>query len=523
MITPVDQKRLRLILLLVYAVSVTTSFLFCFIKLNALGYHTRDFPFYLQFGAKVFSPSLTNIYSINPYGYNALGFDGIEGMSSLFQTIHLEPIKFVYGVLYQLFGSPLPIFALFGLIYFAPPLYWGWQSVRRDRLDAIFAILLGIIFLLFPSSILAVADDLRPYTLLAPLLALAILSIHLDAPRWQTALFLVAMLSCREEAIILAVFVIGYAFLRSDTPLSLRQSGTVLGAIWLLWILITGLYYSWADYPINPLLNPIGDIVPEISYLLVLVIWAIIAVGYLTVVYLWSTRIDESRQRWISQTAWLQIGLFALVFIPIFRQVSVSKGRKFGRMPFDEALFSVFKDFMLFPKFTLIFVMAMVTLILAWTTLRRPAGRRFVCGVLILLTITCVYLQSVSWMKTPLVWLEQYQQRVDNSQLVWNLRAETNPHQDVILSDFNTYQAFADYEHIITFERLPWAIEPSEARHFPTNVDRTAALLQDEVQYIVIAKEEESLSAIFQLVERAQVDVHTTAENERYQVLKISR
>lgn len=523
MIPSVDQKRLRLILLIIYALSVTASFLFCFIKLNALGYHTRDFPFYLQFGAKVFAPSLTNTYSINPYGYNALGLDGIEGMSGLFQTIHLEPIKFLYGLLYQIFGSPLPIFGLFGLIYFAPPLYWGWHSNGRNQTDAIFAILVGLLFLLFPSSILAVADDLRPYTLLAPLLALVILSIHLDAPRWQTVLFLVAMLSCREEAIILAVFVIGYALLRSGTPLSLRQNGIVLGAIWLGWILFTGLYYIWADYPINPFLNPIGNVISDVSYPLVLAVWATVAIAYLAVIYLWSKKISESRQRWLSGNAWLQIGLFALIFIPIFRQVSVSKGRKFGRMPFEEALFSVFKDFMLFPKFTLIFVMVMVTLALIWTTLQRPAVRRWVCGVLVLLTITCVYLQSVSWMKTPLVWLEQYQLSMDDNQLVWDLRGGTDQYEDAILSDFNTYQAFADYEHIITFERLPWAIEPSEARHFPTNVDRTAAILRDEVQYIVIAKEEESLSAISQLIARAEVDAHITAENERYQVLKISR
>lgn len=516
-------SRLRSIQLLLYIISVFASYYFCTTKLHALGFHTRDFPFYLQFGAKIFDASLTNQFSINPYGYNAFGFDGIEGMMGIFHTIHLEPIKLLYGLLYYPFGSPLLIFAIIGLIYFAPPLYFGWHAQNGNWLEGIFAIMISLLYFLFPSSILAVADDLRPYTLLGPFLALTLISIQRDSPRWHSTLFLIAMLSCREEALILATFIIGYALLRSRTPADAIRNGTIFGTIWLLWLLATGIYYTWTAYQINPALNPLGEVIPEVSYLLILCIWAAIAIIYFLLLRFWYTSINSIYQQKLRERIWIQIAFVMLLFVPIFRQVSVTKGRKFDRMSFEDALFSIFKDFMLFPKFTLIFIMGVITLIIIWGTIHKPFVKKLICGGLVLLILACLYLQSVSWMKTPLIWLDRYHQRIEDAKLIWELREKTNKYRSVVLSDLNTYQVFADYEHILVYERLPWAVEPSEARHYPANANRTVQFLKDEVEYVVIAKEEESLNAIPALLVSAQINIDETEENGSYEIFYISR
>ena len=53
---------------------------------------------------------------------------------------------------------------------------------------------------------------------------------------------------------------------------------------------------------------------------------------------------------------------------------------------------------------------------------------------------------------------------------VWSL-ARTIPHDTPILTDFDHYQAFAGRDRLLVWERLPAAIEPTEAREFPASRD----------------------------------------------------
>ena len=509
-----------------YCLAVAASYLFCYTKLYALGYHTRDYPFYLQFAAKSLDPALSKLYSINPFGYNFLGLDGIEGMSGLYQTIHLEPIKFVYAAIYRVSGSPLPIFLLFGLLFFAPPLYLGWRLQMRDRLDGYFLIILTLLFILFPASLLVIADDLRPYTLLVAFFLLAFLSIHLKAPQWHTLLFFCLMLTCREEALLFALFLMGYKLLNTVDSALVKRNARQYGLIWLLWLGMTILYFRWTGYSINPLLNSFAALLKESSTLqlalLLALLLALIVSAYCLIVWVW-LKIGEARRQWLAQNLWIKVAAFAIILYPLTEQVIGSRGRQYSEMEFADAFFSIFEDFMLRPKYVLIFIMFNALIVVLWTNISKSSVRRGICALLTILLACSLYLHSVTWMDTALIQFRAYQMNVSFSQLVWDLRGQTDQYETAIMTDLKSYQAFAEYEQIAVFERLPWEIEPSEQRHYPANIEHLVTILNERTEYFVIAKSEKSLGAIEALRERTNVAFTAVTENEHYQIFQIER
>ena len=101
------RKRIGKVVLALFLTAVVVAAVFNYFKLRSLGFHTRDFAFYLEFAAKLLDPALSNRYSLNPVGYNFLGcpgvdFPGTEGTGNFHQAIHFEPMKYIYAVVYRL-------------------------------------------------------------------------------------------------------------------------------------------------------------------------------------------------------------------------------------------------------------------------------------------------------------------------------------------------------------------------------------------------------------------------------------
>lgn len=507
---------------MLYCGAVGVSFLYSQAKHYALGYHTRDYPFYFQFATKVLDPAIANRYTINPFGYNFLGMDGVEGMTGLYQTIHLEPIKFLYAICYWITGTPLSIFLLIGVIYFFPLLYLGWQMKLRDRLDAFFVVGVVLLFILFPATNLVVANDLRPYSLLLPSFLLTFLSIQLEAPHWHTVSFFCAMFLCREEALVLAILLMGYALFKTHNRAEIIRKATHFGLIWGVWLSCTLLYYRWAGYKFNPFLNSLALYVEEMNYRLAILIMVTAIAGYCLFVFLW-VMLGKKRRRWLAQRLWIKIVLFVSLFYPLTKQVIDSRGRQYSEMELADAFFSIFEDFALRPKYSLSFILLIFLFVIIGTESASIKLRRTLNALLVLFLCGAIYLQSVDWMPTSLIQYRNYQQEIAASQPVWTLRANTDQYDVAILSDLNTYQAFANYENVTTFERLPWAIEASEQRHFPANLEQLVKLVDSEVDYIVTTRKQKSLDAIAQVLEIANVEVTESISNEHYQVLRIDR
>ncbi|TCJ14681.1 hypothetical protein EZJ19_09550 [Parasulfuritortus cantonensis] len=92
---------------IVFAILVIASLLYYYFKRNHLGFHTRDFQYYLSGYILKTSSNNTGTININPEGFNAYGFSGTDGYPNIFSDIHFSPITYPISALYQLGGEPL--------------------------------------------------------------------------------------------------------------------------------------------------------------------------------------------------------------------------------------------------------------------------------------------------------------------------------------------------------------------------------------------------------------------------------
>ena len=75
-----------------YILAVVISTMLCNVKFRALGFHNRDYAFYLEFASKLLDDHSGHAYSMNPEGENWLFMRGTEGINGFQRTIHPESI-----------------------------------------------------------------------------------------------------------------------------------------------------------------------------------------------------------------------------------------------------------------------------------------------------------------------------------------------------------------------------------------------------------------------------------------------
>ena len=67
----------------IIAIACLAAILFNQLTLQAMEFHARDYTYYLQFAAKLLHGRLTPHHSLNPEGFNFLGFYGVDGEAGL--------------------------------------------------------------------------------------------------------------------------------------------------------------------------------------------------------------------------------------------------------------------------------------------------------------------------------------------------------------------------------------------------------------------------------------------------------
>jgi hypothetical protein len=141
-------------------------------------------------------------------------------------------------------------------------------------------------------------------------------------------------------------------------------------------------------------------------------------------------------------------------------------------------------------------------------------GRAFLAGSLGAL---CIFFAALSvYNIAPQI--SAWSQALAPARLVWEFKAGMDPYQANLLLDYDTYQAFYDFENIAVYNRLPlWMVEPEE-RFYPDNKDFLARLIRDRMQYAVISQE--SLANLRELAVMAGLPVGVVAANQRYVVLQ---
>ena len=211
-------------------------------KRRSLGFESVDFDFYMQFAAKAFDPSLTGRYAVNPEGRNIA-----DGKRGLHQTLHFEPVKYVYAALYRWAGSPIALFAFIAALYFAPLLYLAVIATGESPRENVFVLLVGVAYVLYPSTPRMVSFDLRPRIFVIPALVALVLAIIYARPASEKMLWLILFLLAREEAVVVAPLLLALDYLRGRIN-GQRPRVVPFVLIWLTAVAAVGLYYWWTGY-----------------------------------------------------------------------------------------------------------------------------------------------------------------------------------------------------------------------------------------------------------------------------------
>jgi hypothetical protein len=487
-----------------YVMMVLLSVEFALARQAALDFHERDFPYYAQFDVRAFDARYDASYSLSPNGHDLFGFVGTEGVRSLHQAIHFEPVKYVMALLFRLTGRIEVVFGFVAAVFFAPMLLFATRLPKRDRLDVAFAALAILAYALYPSALEAATFDLRPFSLLMPLFAMSVLSVLRRRPARETLFFFNALFLVREEALIFGVVVllVGLALdqtlVRSRAAPSARPPlGAMIGCF-VAWTAVEIAYFAWCGY---------GNVQP-FTVPLAITGFALSAAGGVVLV--------ARRLRSDPRSAARLVVLPPLTLLLVFAPLGVQQ-------IFDRDLVNHPNLFLFAPMYSLHAGCVLLALVATWTVARSARARTG--AVALAGTLVAVSLGALAspWHRAPLPRFAACETRSADAALVFDVREETTPLTTSILTDQATFQAFYDYENVFVYERLPWGLVAGEDRRWPRNQVRLTALVAAEIEWIVITRgSHDDLARVLEgthLGERAAL----VAQNDRYEVYRIDR
>ncbi len=486
-----------------FAAAVVTAGIFANLKRLALAYDPIDYSFYAQFAAKLLDPQLSKSFSAQPDGYNFLGTYGTEGMYSFHQSLHLEPVKYLYALVFSIWKTPLAIYILIAIFYFLPALYLLAIHKIEQPGDAAFILLFTLSYVTFPSVLATVAYDLRPRILFAPFLTLSVLSVLYRRPFIEKLICISLLFLAREEAVLFAVVIIAMnLFSAGDRRRALMETGAFV-LLCCGYVLLMGMYFKWTGYGIGS--SSLSESLPSLSPYLVTSIGLLISIAAVGI-FLW-------KQNKLKLHSLFQLLAFASIAIPLSVQLKTEVDK--WKLTGGNLLQIAAQRFLFSEKVILYFIVILLAAAMLWRLIGAPQKRKAFhqvwAGLVGLLLITSL-IRNVGL-------FQLYQNQISNADVVFKTAQSANPYQTRVLTDEKTYQAFYNYEHAILYSRLPWSLA-QEQRFFPENLPILLPLLP-EVEFIVISRNSNKDVLAFLATENIRFSV--VDENEDYSVLKVVR
>lgn len=441
-------------ILAIYVVAVTFAFFFAVVKWQGLAYHTRDFPFYMEFYAKVFDPTLPDLANSSPEGVNLFEFKGIDGYPTLHHAIHFEPVKYILAALFKIVPHPEFLFLIFSALYFTPLLFLAYL-LEREKLLLLCSSTLSLLYVLYPSSLIAATHDLRPFVLLVPALffAAAAMLLRRSLPEQLFALF--ALFLVREEGIIFAIPLIGFVFVRAwqegTWALALQKIYPHL-FLWGAWVLAIVAYFRWAGF-VNTFterflsLEPyresfLGSLLAD-PLLLAVSIAAIVFAAALVLWYFWARLLLFMEYVLLAGPLLLLVAHFFLTgYFPEHLEFIYS-------MPY----------YMLGISYGIVVAIFLTERL----QLSNYVPKAVLIAVCILFTITCTQ-ENLTYATINTAWRE----RTDAAQ-VFVFRESIAPKDRAdarIVTDYRTQQAFYDFPHAVNIERVPEYLVPEGNQYY---------------------------------------------------------
>jgi len=526
-------------LLLLYILAVSAAISLAIYKFYALAYHT-DFSFYMQFAAKLLDPELSKRYTYNASGHNFFGLTGMEGEYGFHPALHFEPVKYIYALVYRLLGGHFAVMALYALLYFLPVLYFA-RVKRAERLpDKSLVYLFAAAYIAFPSTFMAVNNDLRPRMLFNAAIPLVLFAVHFRRPLWERAGAFLLLFLLREESLMFALPLIGYNYLRADDPAEGGRSTRVLAALWLLAAGGTAAFYIQSGYTYDPRWNSFTSVLESPARMLLAAALGIGLFWGISYARHFSRRRQGPFPNWLVKLAYwagtspqalakllAELAVFALLLAPIAGQFLILMEElviKYDLVGRRAWLATAANTIIYSEHLTIFCVVCLLGAVLLWEGLPGERRRSSLQIALVLVVIAGAVLTAANFEDMRLYWGRSVQQtefRPEYTQEIFDLRAVTDKASTAVLTDYQTYQAFYDYERAFIFRRLPWFLLQGDARLFPANRPELERLLLREIEFIAIAQDESA--DLLPLVEGLGLKLEQISAGERYVVYALVR
>ena len=464
------KTNVRLFVCVCFFAVVFFSFCFSNIKCQAIRFDKYDYAFYLQFAAKLFDDKIEKVYSMNPDGANWLFFRGSEGSGGFHKTIHFEPIKYFYAVLYLLFGTPKILFLFISLVFFFPILYTAFSIPMPTKWHMYMVLFISVLYILYPASVLVPSYDLRPYIFLAPFFLLSFLSIAFRRPSWEIVLWFNTLFLAREEAIILGVVLLIHAFVKFKD--GRQRLIATLFVSWLLWLITILLFVYWCGYSIK-VFDPTGKFYSFKTVLL------FVGTGLVCVIGIVATLGRGWLREKLSSQKVLEIVSISVIFLPFLYMFC--KKEVYGIMSpsldwLESVLFS--------PRYFLYFVALLCLGVILLQNVEEKKYEKVGSAIFVVVGLLS-FSMNIASSHGIYQSYAQYEKEIESVKKVWEIRELTDKYTSGILVDEYVYQAFYDYQYVYVYNNLPWHVIPGVGRFYPANNGIVQRLVDERMEYIV--------------------------------------
>ena len=504
------RKQKIFIALFIYTLCVVFSVYLLILKRDALQFHTRDFNYFVEQAARLTDPLLTKSFALQIEGYNIFGLQGIEGVYNLYHAIHTEYFRYMYVLLYGIFRDPIALFIFFSLIFYLPILYLAVLPQLNQREHTVQWLLFSLLYIIFPATLSSATADLRPRVLIAAVWCLAVLAVHFNRPFVEKLIFFLMLIGIREEAIFLGAVLIGLNYIRMDDRRDRNMQTAVFLAIDLLALIAFLAFMRWGGYTrVDNKFNPLTYLELLLSQYLVFILVFAVLLGlwlwfsrrknrkqFRNIIYLlcYSVAIGMAGFQWLRDTfGWFDIQ----------SQEAVTSSY--------ELLIMAVTDY----STALVFYFLILLVVILWEFTRGASRKLLITGYSLLIVFSMVI--TLNHYPAKLI---GWRENVAPARLVWDFTAAHDRYDTRVMLDYDTYQAFYNYDKVIVYNRLPvWDAHP-ENRFYPQNKDSLVKQIQSGIEYAVISRE--SLEDILELTGLAGVSASEIASNDRYVVLKFT-
>jgi hypothetical protein len=521
----------RMALLLIYLLAVFYGTYQLVDHYHQLAFHI-DFSFYMEFIAKTFNPELDNVYSFNGSGHNFFGMVTHEGTLGFHHTAHFELIKYPLALIYRLIPSIYLTLFIFSLLYFLPILSLALFAKGSSKLESAILIVVALLFFVYPPSLPALLNDLRPRMLFNAAIPLVIFAIHFNRPSWQVLLAFAFLLIVREEAVIFAIPLMLFALFQPIERQTLKKN--VVGMLFLLAVYLLGIlwFYTSADYLYDPRWNSFAVLFEHDRAFGLLALASIAALALILRAYVLLNHENTIFPKWLSAfarvrdtderitisviTRLVSLSLLLFPLVGQFYLLLMEKWVQSGLASRSERLADTLDRLLYSEHLAILGLVTISILLIAWLILPNKVVR-YVIPVILALILAF----SVPTFFTDHASLPGLAPVELPAQDVFALKRFVDPHEAIILTDYTTLLAFYDFNHVITYERLPWQVVEGDPRFYPANQEILKNLIEDQIDYIVIhSRSEEIVQA---LLDRLTIETNRLSENNPFFIYEVIR